>query len=800
MKARVHSGIFLLLAMFILSACGGGGGSSSSPPAGGDGGLNDNSSPSAVLKSDKTAVSVGTTITFDGSESTDPDDDILKYDWSIEPDSAGFLSDSESSTIAFTPQESGDFTVTLLVSDDHLQDSAQIDIKVSEPNNPQPIAAISASKTSVVIGESVLLDGSGSSDPDNDPLEFSWSVTPETGYNLPFPSDMESEFTPQQAGEFVITLMVVDDRSAQDTTEIIVTATAPEDTSPPGINTAPTAAISASSLSVPVGTPVMLNGSNSSDPENDPLEFTWSVVPDSGSFTDAQAEAPVFTPLAQGVFTITLSVHDGQATDEASLAITAVSSIDTNFSSRIIPAIEGTQIRSLAGTSNGNIIALGRIETSGDQDAQLTALKPNGEVSFQLAFGDAEDQTPKKVVVTSENTYKVFGETGPSSGDRNIFIASIEGEAATDFRTLNIGGDDTLNYAKASANGYLLAGNTASDANTTKMFFAEVNGDGDLLWHHVVGDAGTSNSGLAIIQTAQGYFVTGTSRSGTAQSADIYFAQIDPTQTPAAILWSRLYGGTGEDFALGLEETTDGFALVGSSNSGSGDGYQVFIVKTDRSGNPEFDPEGLKGRLLLQEIDNAFPMDWVKLAPDELAITGADLDNSDALGYNIMLLKVNFNEPDLVEWHQSFDEVEKDDIGLFLSPTAKGYFLAGLTNATMEFETPLNFGLTGAYFWLAETTAQGNVAPSSLPIEDQTRSEGAVFIIEASGFFKDIGGDPLTYSATGYPDGWVMNSQIGRFGGLVPAASSVATNPLTITITASDGELEAHETFTLTIE
>jgi len=86
---------------------------------------------------------------------------------------------------------------------------------------------------------------------------------------------------------------------------------------PPGGNAAPTATINASPLIVPRNdgntTVVTLDGSGSTDPDNDPLTYAWTAA--SGTFvgnttpSDIQAQV-TFPGLAP--YLVTLTVNDGQ--------------------------------------------------------------------------------------------------------------------------------------------------------------------------------------------------------------------------------------------------------------------------------------------------------------------------------------------------------------------------------------------------------------------------------------------------------------------------------------------------------
>ena len=97
------------------------------------------------------------------------------------------------------------------------EDSAEPD---DSGNNAAPVAVIDAIGE-IGTGTAVVLDGSGSSDPDGDQLDFSWTLEEKpTGSNasLTGAGNSSAEFTPDEVGSYKVRL-VVTDGSAQDSAE-----------------------------------------------------------------------------------------------------------------------------------------------------------------------------------------------------------------------------------------------------------------------------------------------------------------------------------------------------------------------------------------------------------------------------------------------------------------------------------------------------------------------------------------------------------------------------------------------------
>src|SRR5690606_34911732 len=135
-----------------------------------------NSAPRADAGSDRT-VAVGALVELDGSASSDPDGDlVLSYTWTLTvfPDgSNASLSNANTARPAFVVDRPGEYVVTLIVSDGEL-DSEPSSVRISTVNSA-PVAN-AGSDIAATEGDTVELDGSGSTDVDGDSLTYLWSL------------------------------------------------------------------------------------------------------------------------------------------------------------------------------------------------------------------------------------------------------------------------------------------------------------------------------------------------------------------------------------------------------------------------------------------------------------------------------------------------------------------------------------------------------------------------------------------------------------------------------------------------
>ncbi len=281
-----------------------------------------NSAPVARAGDDQTVLT-GATVTVDGSTSLDVDFQPLQYTWAMTSRPAASkaaLLDPAASVTTFVVDAAGTYVLQLIVSDGVLESLP--DTVTVTTTNSLPVARAGDDRP-VAPGDTVSLDGAGSTDADADPLTYSWSLlsVPEgstaslVDATLPAPT-----FVADLVGTYVAQLIVNDGtgNSAPDTVAITAHQA----------NRAPVASAGADQQ-VNAGVTVQLNGSESSDADADPLTYEWTIVAQpegsSASLNDATSIGPQFVPDQPGDYVFSLIVSDGRASSAAdTVKVTAV--------------------------------------------------------------------------------------------------------------------------------------------------------------------------------------------------------------------------------------------------------------------------------------------------------------------------------------------------------------------------------------------------------------------------------------------------------------------------------------------
>lgn len=318
-----------------------------------------NLAPIAIAGPNQSVMAGSTVITLDGSHSIDPNGDAIRFAWTLTgmpQGSSAALSDPASAKPTFVADMPGSYVANLVVNDGALNSNAASVTVIAATANAAPVAN-AGSVQSVLTGMTVTLDGSASSDANNDSLTYSWTLTNKPAGSaaaLAGATSAKPTFTADIAGNYVAALTVNDGRVDSASASVTITAAV--------ANAAPVAN-AGSAQSVVAGSGVTLNASGSTDANGDALTYSWTLTSkpmgSAATLSGATTSSPTFTADAIGTYVATLIVNDGKV-DSAptTVAVTAQTVVGFDSLSPLPPNMPSYGFEATSLTSLGDRIAL----------------------------------------------------------------------------------------------------------------------------------------------------------------------------------------------------------------------------------------------------------------------------------------------------------------------------------------------------------------------------------------------------------------------------------------------------------
>lgn len=322
-----------------------------------------NVAPTADAGSDQ-VVDAGTAVTLDGSASRDPNEDPLRFSWRQVEGDLVQIQGADRAKASFVTWNSGVFRFELVVCDAELCSAPDPVQVVVHGTNHVPTAVAGPDLTANVF-ETVVLDGSASSDPDGDALEFLWTqVEGPEQVALEGSAEAKARFEPWRAGLYRFELVVTDGENVSPPDSVTVMVL--------DANRRPVALADAPATAR-VGDWVPLDGSGSYDPDRDPLTWQWTQIRGT-RVTLAGADSPVagFFALQEGTVEFELVVRDLQVASSparVSILIEGVNRVPTANAGEDRTGVPGEQV-CLDGTGSfdpdpGDTLAYSWVQISG---------------------------------------------------------------------------------------------------------------------------------------------------------------------------------------------------------------------------------------------------------------------------------------------------------------------------------------------------------------------------------------------------------------------------------------------------
>ena len=241
---------------------------------------------------------------------TDPDGDTLTYSLTVHP--TGMNINSSTGVINWTPTSTGDYDVTVKVSDGELSDTQSFTITVLESNHAPIISSLTADPPSIDVNQTTSITCTASDEDVGDTLTYTWTKNGGTFEG----STAEPIITwraPSTPGNYTVSCEV-SDGEASDSEQAVITVNDPGSTNhPPEITSDP---VTSATKDEPYNYDV-----NATDPDGDTLTYSLTVHP-TGMNINSSTGVINWTPTSTGDYDVTVEVSDGELFSSQSFKIT----------------------------------------------------------------------------------------------------------------------------------------------------------------------------------------------------------------------------------------------------------------------------------------------------------------------------------------------------------------------------------------------------------------------------------------------------------------------------------------------
>jgi hypothetical protein len=352
-------------------------------------------------------------------------------------------------------------------------------------------------------------------------------------------------------------------------------------------------------------------------------------------------------------------------------------------------------------TDGGYIVAgMSQSSTSGDVTATnhgffdywVVKLDVSGNISWNKLLGGSNDDEPSCIQQTADGGYIVAGSTlssasgdvtGTNHGvDFDYWIVKLDALGNIIWNKLLGGNDlDVLSGIQQTTDGgYIVAGTSASSAN---------------------GDVSGTNHGI-----------TGT--------GDCWIIKLDAAGN---ITWNKLLGGSADDVATSIQQTTDGGYIVAGYSSSSASGNvtaanhgpspstDYWIIKLDAGGNITWNKllggnNNERANCIQQTTDGGYIAIGFSGSSANGNVTGT---NHGSYDYWIVKLDASGN----ISWNKLLGGANTDEPKSIQQTTDGGYVIAGysMSSANGDVSTT-NHGNND--YWIVKTDGFGNITWNKL--------------------------------------------------------------------------------------
>lgn len=386
-------------------------------------------------------------------------------------------------------------------------------------------------------------------------------------------------------------------------------------------------------------------------------------------------------------------------------------------------------------------------------EAKPDPIENNKAVTWIKSYGGSEYDFTNSIVQLTSGDYVMAGTTrsvdGDISGNRigfDSWVAKFDVNGTKVWsKTYGANDDDYANAIAACPDGgFIVTGYTYVN-NQNFAWAKKIDAYGTLTWEKSLNQSSNSKPANILPAGDGTYFVIGYVSNA---SQDGWISKIDVNGNA---VWTKMYGGAGEDYLTSIIKVNDGFVLTGYSsstdlqlrNKGSYDGW---ILKIDASGNKIWSNTfGGNDEDYLKSI--ALSNDGGYVAAGHTKSKDGDIPKNQG-GYDEWVIKVDASGNK--QWVKTFGGWNEEYITNIVATPDGSFVTVGYTNSTTGDVYRVNNDFGG---WMIKIDGSGNKTAASTYGTDRLDDFTNTLITTQDGGYM-MGGYTFV-NGRGY-DGWLV--------------------------------------------
>jgi hypothetical protein len=245
--------------------------------------------------------------------------------------------------------------------------------------------------------------------------------------------------------------------------------------------------------------------------------------------------------------------------------------------------------RHLAALADGSYIMVGYTESFDPEFKEILAIKfdISGNMIWSKTYGLNKSDFASKVIPTADGGFVIQGEIINMIGhekNQDILVFKCNKDGHMEWSRIFGGGKTEYGYSvqETSDKGFLISGETNSfGAGDWDFYVTKLNQTGEVQWSRTYGGKNIDYGRFGVELKDGGYMIGGNSLSFGTTGLDIIIVKLNEKGEQ---VWAKKYSGQHTDYMLEVKNTSDGYAMVGYTNSFGNQVEDAFLLMINNEG------------------------------------------------------------------------------------------------------------------------------------------------------------------------------------------------------------------------